>query len=247
MKVPAPMALLVALLSLPVALPVSAQNPESRLESITPRSRLPSALGGQARRMDGHARGILMTGHGKILGTLKDFVVDPATGRIVDIVTAIPDRAASIDRFVAVPWEVTQWNAGTFVFIEDEIVLQQAPRVSQEVWRHQSPTEWIPAAHRYWQKRGKRRFADAHSSRSALYKVSDLIGITVHSGDGTDLGTITEVGLHPKDGKIAYAVVFGKDPLGSGSSTLFRLPWNVLHLNPHQHTVIATLEPQMDI
>jgi sporulation protein YlmC with PRC-barrel domain len=184
------------------------------------------------------------------LGTLKDFVVDLTAGRIVDIITAIPSHSPSDDRLVAIPWEVVQWKAtpGTFIFAGDEADLQQAPHVSRKIWLHQPVTQWTAEAHHYWQKkRGKLSSLPAQGLPSTLYKAGDLVGVAVHSGDGTDLGTIAEIGLRPEDGRIVYALVSCTDPLGSGSPMLFRLPWKVLHLDLSQHTVIATVAEQTDI
>jgi sporulation protein YlmC with PRC-barrel domain len=240
MKAPTIVALLTASLSLLVGLTASAHHTESRLSA---------ALQGQAGKMSGQTKGSLITKQGEILGALKDFVVDSATGRIVDIVTTLPDQASSHDQLVVIPWHVTQWDAvpRTFVFVGDEAVLQKAPRVARELWRHQPVAHWTTAAHHYWQGKGTQGSSRSDDSHSALYKVSDLIGVPVHSGDGMDLGTIAEVGLHPEDGRIAYAVVFCRNLPGRSSPTLFRLPWDVLHLNPRQRTVVATIAPRTDV
>ena len=241
MMVPTLLALLIASLSLLVGLAASAPYTES--VSL-------AALYGQTGKMNSRAQGSLISQRGEILGALKDFVVDSATGRIVDIVTTIPGYAAVSDQFVVIPWEVAQWDAdpGTFVFVGDEAVLQKAPRVAQELWLRQPVAHWVAAAHLYWQEKGTQGFShfsgDLHS---APYKVSDLIGVPVHSGDGTDLGTIAEVGLHPKHGRIVYAVVFSRNLLGRDTPTRFRLPWTVLHLNPQQRSVIAIIEPQTEV
>jgi len=228
-----------ALLSLSVTTPTLAQSTESHTANLT----TPPAWHTPVARTNGHTANHLITVDGKSLGVLKDFVVDLTAGRIVDILTTVPSPSTSDDRLVAVPWEVVRWKAtpGTFVFVGDEADLQQAPRVPQKLWRHQSATRWTAAAHRYWQKkRGQPNSAHPSKSRSALYKAGDLVGITVHSEDGTDLGTITEVGLRPEDGVIAYALISCTDPLGSGPPTSFRLPWKVLYLDLSQHVAIAT-------
>jgi sporulation protein YlmC with PRC-barrel domain len=230
-----------ALLSLFVTTPAPVQSTESHTANLTTP---PPAWHTPVARTNGHTANHLITVDGKSLGVLKDFVVDLTAGRIVDILTAVPSRSTSDDRLVAVPWEVVRWKAtpGTFVFVGDEADLQQAPRVSQKLWRHQSATRWTAAAHRYWQKkRGQPNSAHPPRSPSALYKAGDLVGITVHSEDGTDLGTITEVGLRPEDGVIAYALVSCTDPLGSGPPMSFRLPWKVLYLDLSQHLAIATI------
>jgi sporulation protein YlmC with PRC-barrel domain len=244
MNVTATVAILIALLSLSVTTTTPTQSTESRTENVTARSELPPTRGVQVERTNGHIAGNLTTVDGKELGILRDFVVDLAAGRIVDIITTLPPHATADGRLVAIPWEVVQWKAtpGTFVFVGDEADLQQAPHVSQKVWRHQPVTQWTPAAHRYWQnKRGKLSSSHAQGSPSVLYKAGDLVGITVHSEDGTDLGTIAEVGLRPEDGVIVYALISCTDPLGRGSPRLFQLPWKVLYLDLSQHTAIATI------
>lgn len=234
---------LIAWLGLSVATPAPAQSTESHTANITAQPAPPPAWRTPVARTDGHTARHLIAADGKSLGVLKDFVVDLTAGRIVDILTAIPSGPASDDRLVAVPWEVVRWKAtpGTFVFVGEEADLQQAPRVSQKLWRHQSATQWTAAAHRYWQKKRGQHSAPPPRSPSALYKAGDLVGITVHSEDGTDLGTIAEVGLRPEDGVIMYALVSCTDPLGSGPPMLFRLPWKVLYLDLSQHVAIATV------
>lgn len=200
--------------------------------------------------MTGDTKGSLTTVDGKRLGVLKDFVVDLAAGRIVDIITALStSHSASDDHLVAIPWEIVQWKAplGTFVFLGDETILQQAPHVARKIWLPQPATQWTAAAHRYWRQSGKLSSLHPQGSRPVLYNAKDLVGIPVHGRDGTDLGMIAEVGLRPEDGLIVYALVFGADPLGSGSPTLFRLPWKVLHLDLSQPIIIATVAEWMDI
>src|SRR5262249_16508213 len=142
-------------------------------------------------------------------------VIDVATGRIVDIVTALPaGRSAADAHFVAIPWEIVQWESprGAFVFVGDEAVLRQAPHMSQDVWLHQPATAWTAPAHRFWRQREQLGVASRSSSRPALYKVKDLVGVPVRGQDGTDLGTIAEVGLRPQDGRVIFALIFAIDP-----------------------------------
>src|SRR5262249_47806271 len=146
---------LIAWLSLSVATPALAQSTESHTANLTAQPAPPPAWRTLVARTNGHTARHLIAADGKSLGVLKDFVVDLTAGRIVDILTTIPSGSASDDRLVAVPWEVVRWKAtpGTFVFVGEEADLQQAPRVPQKLWRHQSATRWTAAAHRYWQKK----------------------------------------------------------------------------------------------
>jgi sporulation protein YlmC with PRC-barrel domain len=240
-----------ALLSLLITIITPACSGVSERESVAAKSQLqPASWGAQAHKMDTDKAGHLTSVDGKQLGVLKDFVIDVVTGRIVDIVTVLPaDRSAAEDHFVAIPWEIVQWETprGAFVFVGDETVLQQAPHMSRDVWLHQPVTEWTAPAHQYWHQREKLTALPPRSSRSALYKVKDLVGVPVHGQDGTKLGMIAEVGLRPDDGTVAYALIFAVDPQGNSVPTLFRLPWKVLHLDLSQSTVVATVGEWIDI
>lgn len=78
---------------------------------------------------------------------------------------------------------------------------------------------------------------------ATIQKATEVIGYTVKSSKGEDLGKIEELAIDPEDGRIIYAVLSFGGFLGIGDK-LFAIPWNALKPGPDEKTFILEAEKE---
>jgi sporulation protein YlmC with PRC-barrel domain len=69
--------------------------------------------------------------------------------------------------------------------------------------------------------------ARLESTKPRVISASTLVAYRVRSSENDDLGTIEEILIDPRTGRLAYAVVSCVGALGFGDK-LFTIPWNLI-------------------
>jgi sporulation protein YlmC with PRC-barrel domain len=85
--------------------------------------------------------------------------------------------------------------------------------------------------------------ASAPSSTVQL-EAKSLIGSTVRTQDGKDIGKVTNVMIDPKDGKVSGIVMSMGSKLGMGGSQM-TVPWDAVQIARDQQTLVVTLQQQV--
>jgi sporulation protein YlmC with PRC-barrel domain len=70
-----------------------------------------------------------------------------------------------------------------------------------------------------------------------IISASTLAGYRVRSSENYDLGTIEEIMIDPRTGRLAFAVLCFGGTSGLGDK-LFAIPWNLLRLNPADRVLV---------
>ena len=207
----------------------------------------PHAERGESGAVTDVQPGVLTSPKGAEIGTVQDFVLDLRTGRVVYTVGVFDRTGGLRDRVSILPWEMVNVDleARTFTLSEDSAALRGAPNFALDTWEHLPASQWAGAVAAYWQGKLGPDFAAANTPESALSKAGDLVGTTIKNLAGEDVGTIAELMLDPDTGAIAYAVVSFEDPAKSDHTVFFALPWDVVQVNPLEHTFRADVDRKM--
>jgi sporulation protein YlmC with PRC-barrel domain len=193
------------------------------------------------------APGTIANPKGVEIGEVKDFVLDLGTGRIAYTVGVFNQIGQSSDRVFVLPWEIVKVDLAmnTFTLSEDKTVLENAPSFALETWPNVPTSQWAGIVTAYWQEKLGNNFAAATTLGQALSKASDLVGTTIKDPAGGDLGTIEELLLDPETGAIAYAVLSSQDREDSNRTVFLALPWDIVQVNPAQHTFRVDINEAM--
>lgn len=81
------------------------------------------------------------------------------------------------------------------------------------------------------------------AEKPRILKTSEIIGYSVISTDGEELGTIQEIVIDPHEDRVAYAVLSFGGFLGMGDK-LIALPWEALLLKPDKQTAFLSIEKE---
>jgi sporulation protein YlmC with PRC-barrel domain len=82
------------------------------------------------------------------------------------------------------------------------------------------------------------------AATSVQVEAKSLIGSTVRSQDGKDIGKVTNVMIDPKDGKVSGIVMSMGTKLGMGGSQM-TVPWDAVQIARDQQTLVVTLQQQV--
>lgn len=80
------------------------------------------------------------------------------------------------------------------------------------------------------------------SSHSTLLSSDTLIGVVVNNVQGEKLGTIREIMVDPRSGRLMYAVVDSTASFGMGKQKSFAVPWHELNVNLDQSEIVVQLD-----
>jgi sporulation protein YlmC with PRC-barrel domain len=86
--------------------------------------------------------------------------------------------------------------------------------------------------------------AGSATPQSVQVEAKSLIGSTVRSQDGQDMGKVTNVMIDPKDGKVSGVVVSMGSKLGVGG-TQMTVPWESVQIARDQQRLVVTLQQQV--
>jgi len=191
--------------------------------------------------------GIIANPKGAEIGAIKDLVLDLETGRIAYAVGVFDHIGELRNRVFVLPWGTVKVDPemSTFTLSEDKTVLAGAPSFALDTWTNLPTSQWTGIVTAYWKKKLGSDFAAAGASDFALSKASDLVGVTIKDLAGKDVGTIEELILDSETGAIAYTVLSVPDIESSNRTVFFALPWDMVQVNPVQHTFVADIDKKM--
>lgn len=79
-------------------------------------------------------------------------------------------------------------------------------------------------------------------SHNTLLSSNTLIGVVVNNVQGEKLGTIREIMVDPRSGRLMYAVVDSTASFGMGKQKSFAVPWHELNVNLDQREIVVQLD-----
>lgn len=202
---------------------------------------------GDSEPMTDLKTGVIANPKGVEIGAIKDFVLDLKAGRAAYTVGVFDQIGELSNRVFVLPWEAVKVDpeTNTFTLSEEKTVLESAPSFALDTWPNLPTSQWTGIVTAYWKERLGHNFAAVGTPESALYKASDLVGMTIKNLAGKDVGTIEELMLDPEVGSIAYAVLSFEDTRRSNHTVFFALPWDLVRVNPVQHTFVADVDKKM--
>jgi len=202
---------------------------------------------GEGEPMTDLAPGMIANPKGVEIGEVKDFVLDLEAGRIAYTVGVFKQIGDASNRVFVLPWGIVKvdFAMNTFTLSEDKTVLKNAPSFAPDTWPNLLASQWAEVVTTYWQEKLGRDFAAATTPGRALSKASDLVGMTIKDPAGREVGTIEELLLDPETGAISYAVLSFQDPEKSTHTVFFALPWDIVQVNPAQHTFVVDVNETM--
>lgn len=182
--------------------------------------------------------GMIAGPKGTEIGEVKDFVLDLETGRIAYTVGVFNQMGQASNRAFVLPWGIVKVDPAmnTFILSEDKAVPEDAPSFALDTWPNVPTAQWATVVIAYWQEKLGHNFAVATTSGRALSKASELVGTTIKDPAGKDVGAIEELLLDPETGSIAYVVLSSQDRENNNRTVFFALPWDMVQVNPVQHT-----------
>jgi sporulation protein YlmC with PRC-barrel domain len=71
-----------------------------------------------------------------------------------------------------------------------------------------------------------------------------LVGSSVRSSDGRDLGKVSRLMIDPRDGRVRTVVITRGGTLGMGGETL-SLPWSAVRVGQDDRNVVLTVDQQI--
>lgn len=80
--------------------------------------------------------------------------------------------------------------------------------------------------------------------RQALVEARTLVGSSVRSSEGEQMGKIKQLLIHPQDGNIAYAIVARGGILGFGEE-LLAIPWEGVEVGRDKENVVVTVDKEV--
>jgi len=86
--------------------------------------------------------------------------------------------------------------------------------------------------------------AGSGAPQTVQVEAKSLIGSTVRSPDGQDMGKVANVMIDPKDGKVSGVVVSMGGKLGMGG-TQMTVPWDSVQIGQDQQRLVVTLQQQV--
>lgn len=216
-------------------------------EAAVPLPQQQSASCGESEPMTEVNPGMIVNPQGAEIGAVKDLVFDLEAGRIAYAVGVFDQIGELRNRVFVLPWGTVKVDPemSTFTLSEDKTVLAGAPSFALDTWTNLPTSQWTGIVTAYWKKKLGPDFAAAGASASALSKASDLVGMTIKDLAGKDVGTIEELILDPETGAIAYTVLSVQDIERSNRKVFFALPWDMVQVNPVQHTFVVDIDKKM--
>jgi sporulation protein YlmC with PRC-barrel domain len=183
---------------------------------------------------------VLTTSNGDVIGAVVDFVFDLRANRILYVAGVLQAPEEFKNRVFIFPWSLVQvdLDLNSFALNEYKTIFKEAPSFSADAWPSLPTAQWKTAINAAWKEK-----RNAHPATPASDQVwaraSDLIGKTVKTAKGEDVGALAELLVDPEQGSIAYAII-SFDDSGDNSHVLFySLPWTTVQADPVQLTFVV--------
>lgn len=84
----------------------------------------------------------------------------------------------------------------------------------------------------------------AHAAQGVLVATDSLIGATVRSPEGKDIGKVERLMVDPKDGRVRTVVIQQGGMLGLGSKSV-SMPWESVKVGRDGDSIVLTAEQEM--
>jgi sporulation protein YlmC with PRC-barrel domain len=91
---------------------------------------------------------------------------------------------------------------------------------------------------------GQQASPTSSTQQGLQLQAKSLMGSTVRSQDGKDIGKVSNLMIDPKDGKVTSVVVTMGGRLGMGGQDL-AVPWDGVQVARDQQNVVLTLQEQL--
>ena len=160
------------------------------------------------------------------LGHIKDFAVDPTTGRISYAALLFGGVLELGDKLFAVPLDSLDIISPETVYLDrTKSELKNAQGFNQDQWPKYANARWDPKQSDSATSTSKQGGIDRDAYVTKISKASDLIGKTVKNEQQQTLGTISDLYLDADRGYISMAVLSHGGFLGLGDK-LVAIPWD---------------------
>ena len=129
-------------------------NPTTHVEDVKGRaSDLQSQAGNvkpdwaQMRRGSKITNSEVRSSQGQKLGTIRDTVIDPSTGRVTYVVVGMGNK------YHPVPWSALRWDKDHYVLAMDADQMKSSPSFDSQKWPDMSNEAWHNDTYRYYNQR----------------------------------------------------------------------------------------------
>lgn len=185
--------------------------------------------------------GVLLSPDGEIIGAVVDFIFDLKANRILYAAGVLHTSEEFANRVLVFPWSSVQVNLdlNSFTLDEGKTPFEKAPSFSAEAWPSLPTEQWTATINAAGKDKRNDNAAMGHVSDPVLARASDLIGKTVTTTKGEDVGSLAELLVDPEDGAIAYAVISFDDSGDNSHLVFYSLPWTTVQADPVQLTFVV--------
>ncbi|MFN0316729.1 MAG: PRC-barrel domain-containing protein [Burkholderiales bacterium] len=101
----------------------------------------------QIRRGSKLTNSEVRSSQGQKLGTIRDTVIDPSTGRVTYVVVGMGNR------YHPVPWSALRWDRDHYVVAMDAEQMRSSPSFDGQKWPDMSNEAWHNDNYRYYNQR----------------------------------------------------------------------------------------------
>ena len=185
--------------------------------------------------------GVLATPDGEVIGEVIDFIFDLRENRILYTVGMLHLPEEFADRVFVFPWGVAPVDIDTnsFTLKGGQAILEKAPSFPVDTWLNLPSARWTAAVDAAWKENESPNLAMASASDPVLSRAGDLIGKTVKTVTGENVGALAELLIDPEKGSIAYAIVSFDDSDKNDHTLFYPLPWTIVQADPARLTFVV--------
>lgn len=219
---------------------VDARAQKERTGTETPAAREGGAAAGAGKL----ARASEMMSHrvenaqGERIGGIEDFLLNTSTGKIEYVVVGMGGFLGIGEKRHAVPCSMlkpTGHDACRLDLSREKLVGAPTFELKGEEDAPARDPRWIASVHEY--------YGVTTPSSGKMLRGSKLIGWTVKTPAGEDLGKVNDVAINIEEGQASYVVLKRKGTLGFGGA-LIAMPWSALCFQPDEKCVSVTVDKQ---
>lgn len=215
-------------------------SPDNALsEAIEPTP--PSASPNEEEAFSNPPSGVLIAPDGEIIGAVVDFIFDLKENRILYAAGVLHPSEEFENRVLIFPWNSVQVNLdlNSFTLNEGKPLFEKVPSFSADAWPSLPTEQWTATINAAGKDKRNDNAAMGPVSDPVLARASDLIGKTVKTTKGEDVGALAELLVDPENGAIAYAVISFDDSGDNSHLVFYSLPWTTVQADPVQLTFVV--------
>lgn len=176
---------------------------------------------------------------GEKLGGVDNFVVSPDSGKTLYVVVRKGDVLGMGGRYIAVPWQALNYNAGRDALVLDMTRdrFDTAPSFSPDNWPDMTNSAWQSRVDRYYGiqaggvdvDRSADRFGTGGSAadHAGTLRADKVTGKSIENSQGDRIARIDNFVVDTRSGEVLYAVTRTDDVMGLGGRYI-AIPWQAL-------------------